>query len=510
MMNISNKMPQFPEPYWREISLPEFEKVTKNISVDVAIVGGGITGITAGYLLQKEGLKVAILEADNLLNGTTGHTTAKVTAQHGLIYDELIQHFGEDHAKRYYQSADQSLQFIKNLIQEKNIECDFSQEDAYIFATSELYKNKIQKEAEAYQKLGIAGELASSIPFEIEIKTALSMKNQAQFHPLKYFKQLVLDFVEAGGAVYEATTASDIEEDGDYPKVMTRDGHRVACKHVIIASHFPFFDKKGLYFARMYPERSYAIGIKAKKPYPGGMYVSVDDPIRSLRYTPINGENLIIIGGENHKAGHGPDTLEHYEALAQFAEKTVGIEDFKYRWSTQDLVTLDKLPYIGPITAEKPHILLATGYRKWGMTNGTTAAQLLADTILEKENPYRDLFSPSRGLQADPSLKSAISYNIDVAGQLIKGKIDVPNKNPETLKEDEGSVVIVSGKRAGAYRDLEGQLHIVDTTCTHMGCECEWNSGDRTWDCPCHGSRYTYDGNVIEGPTKKPLKKIDI
>jgi glycine/D-amino acid oxidase-like deaminating enzyme/nitrite reductase/ring-hydroxylating ferredoxin subunit len=508
MTTSSNAMPQFPEPYWREVTFPPFEKLTNDLSVDVAIVGGGITGITAGYLLAKEGLKVAILEAGTILNGTTGHTTAKVTAQHGLIYDEFIQHFGEEKARLYYQSADSALQFVKNTIQEKNIDCDFSEEDAYIYSITDEYANKIQKEADAYHKLDINGSLFTSIPFDIPVKNALMMKGQAQFHPLKYLKQLVLDFMEADGMIFEQTTATDIEE-GDNPKIITREGHRVSCKHVIIASHFPFFDKQGLYFARMYPERSYVIGIKAKKPYPGGMYVSVDDPVRSLRYTPVNGEPLVLIGGENHKTGQGPDTLLHYLALEAFAEKTLGIQDYVYRWSTQDLTTLDKIPYIGPITAEKPQILVATGYRKWGMTNGTTAAILLADTILEKKNPYQELFSPSRLKKADPDIKKFISINTDVAGHLLKGKLEFVSKDLNDLKNDEGSVVMVNGERAGAYRDPDGQLHIVDTTCKHMGCECEWNHGDRTWDCPCHGSRYSYDGEVIEGPTKKPLKKIE-
>lgn len=508
MTTSSNTMPQFPEPYWREISLPPFEKLTEDLSVDVAIVGGGITGITAGYLLRKAGLNVAILEAGNLLNGTTGHTTAKVTAQHGLIYDEFIQHFGEEKAKLYYQSADRSLQFVKKMIQEKGIDCDYSVEDAYLYSTTQEYSRKIEKEAEAYQKLNMNGSLLPSIPFNFPINNALMMKDQAQFHPLKYLKQLVLDFKDAGGLIFEQTTATDIEEESN-PKVMTRDGHRVSCQHVIIASHFPFFDKQGFYFARMYPERSYVIGIKAKNPYPGGMYVSVDDPVRSLRYTPVNGEPLVLVGGESHKTGQGPDTMLHYLALEAFAEKTFGIEDYVYRWSTQDLITLDKMPYIGPITAEKPQILVATGYRKWGMTNGTTAAMLLADTVLGKENPYQDLFSPFRLKKADPDIKNFISYNADVAGHLLKGKLEFVPKDPSDLKNDEGSVVMVNGERAGAYRDQDGKLHIVDTTCTHLGCECEWNHGDRTWDCPCHGSRYSYDGEVFEGPTKKPLKKIE-
>src|SRR4051812_47997716 len=215
MTNSSHTMPQFPEPYWREVTLPPFEKLTNHLDVDVAIVGGGITGITAGYLLRKEGLKVAILEAGTILNGTTGHTTAKITAQHGLIYDELIQHFGKEKAKLYYQSADRALQFIKKTIHEKSIDCDFSEDDAFIYSITDEYANKIQKEADAYQTLGIKGSLLTSIPFDIPIKNALMMSGQAQFHPLKYLKQLVLEFIEAGGLIFEQTTETDIEEGDD-------------------------------------------------------------------------------------------------------------------------------------------------------------------------------------------------------------------------------------------------------------------------------------------------------
>jgi Rieske Fe-S protein len=334
------------------------------------------------------------------------------------------------------------------------------------------------------------------------------MKEQAQFHPLKYLKKLAEDFIAAGGAIFENTTAVDIEE-GDTPTVMTRDGHRVSCKYLIMASHFPFYDKKGLYFTRMYAERSYAIGIKAKKDYPGGMYLSVDEPSRSLRFTPVNGEPLVIVGGESHQTGQGPDTLLHYLALESFADVHFGIKEYKYRWSTQDLITIDKLPYIGEITADNPRILTATGFRKWGMTNGTTAARLLSDMILEKENPYQKLFSPTRHFKADPTIKKLFTINADVAGHLLKGKLEYVGKDADDLHNDEGAVVMVNGKRAGAYKDTDGVLHIVDTTCTHLGCECEWNHGERTWDCPCHGSRYSIDGEVLEGPTHKPLKKID-
>ncbi|MBP3039409.1 FAD-dependent oxidoreductase [Bacillaceae bacterium Marseille-Q3522] len=506
MSDSSYTMPQFPESYWRQETFNDFEKLSQDLTVDVAIVGGGITGITAGYLLSQKGVKTAILEAGKILNGTTGHTTAKITSQHGLIYDELIQHFGEEKAKLYYFSTDDALRFIQKTAANKNIKCDLTEEDAYIYAVTDKYVSKIEKEAEAYQKLGIPGDLVSTIPFDIPITAALQMKKQAQFHPLKYLKALIGDYLQAGGVIFEQTTAMDIVEDAA-PQVITQNGYKVSCQYIICATHFPFHDKKGFYFARMYPERSYVIAIKAKKNYPGGMYISVDEPTRSLRSSPFGDEQLILVGGERHKTGQGPDTLLHYQALEAFAETTFGIKEYLYRWSAQDLTTLDKIPYIGAVTANSPTILVATGYRKWGMTNGTAAAMLLADIILDNDNPYKELFTPSR-FQPDPSLKEFVSINTNVAGQLLKGKLGFVRKTADDLEKDEGAAVIFNGKRAGAYKDLEGKLHIVDTTCTHLGCECEWNHGDRTWDCPCHGSRYSIDGAVIEGPTEKPLKRL--
>ncbi|WP_144552804.1 FAD-dependent oxidoreductase [Bacillus sp. X1(2014)] len=506
-MSSSEKIPQFPKTYWREIELPSFKKLTEDISVDVAIVGAGITGITAAYLLSKQGVKVAILEAGSVLNGTTGHTTAKVTAQHGLIYDEFINHFGEEKARLYFESHMNAMQFVESNVNEKGIDCDFSKQDAYIYAVTDEYKEKLVTEWEAYKRLNIDGALKDTIPFNIEVKAALMMRNQAQFHPLKYLKALLDEAVQAGCMVFENTTATDIQDDDQQSKVVTKSGFNVTCTKVIIASHFPFYDLPGLYFARMYADRSYAIGIKTDKEYPGGMYISADSPTRSIRYTPVNGENLIIIGGENHKTGQGIDTIAHFENLETFAEEVFGIKEYDYRWSAQDLVTLDKLPYIGPITSEREHILVATGFKKWGMTTGTMAGHLLADYALNNENPYKQLYSPSR-FQADPDLKSIVSTNVDVAKHLIKGKLEIVPGDPDDLSDGEGSVVMYNGKRAGAYKDENGKLYIVDTTCTHLGCECEWNHAEKTWDCPCHGSRYAYSGDVIEGPAKKALKLL--
>jgi glycine/D-amino acid oxidase-like deaminating enzyme/nitrite reductase/ring-hydroxylating ferredoxin subunit len=501
-------LPQFPEPYWRDsVNLPAFPKLNKDIKVDVAIVGGGISGITAAYLLAKEGIKVALIEADRILNGTTGHTTAKVTAQHGLIYDEFIEHLGEEKARMYYEAASDALQFIRNTICEHHIECDWTEEDAYVYTNSNQYISKIINEFKAYEKLGINGAFLENIALPIQIKAAVVMKNQAQFHPLKYLKKLVEQITENSGEIYEHTTAIDIER-GTKPKIVTRDGYKITCAHVIACSHFPFYDA-GFYFSRMYAERSYIIAAKTEKNYPGGMYISAEDPVRSLRYTNVNGEKLILIAGENHKTGQGVPMIQHYEALQAFGEEVFGIKEIPYRWSTQDFTTLDKVPYIGQMNVDTPNMLVATGYRKWGMTNGTAAALLLTDLVLKKENRYRELYTPSR-FYADPSVKKFISINTDVAKHLIAGKLEFALRKPEDLAPNEGAVVSVNGKRAGAYKDEQGKLYIVDTTCTHMGCELEWNSGDRTWDCPCHGSRFSIQGDIVEGPAKKPLNKLEL
>ncbi len=504
-----NQWPQFPEPYWREhLQFPSFQSLEEDITTDVTIIGGGISGITAGYLLSLQGVNVTIIEAGNILNGTTGHTTAKVTAQHGIIYDEFINHFGEEKAKLYYQASDSAREFIKQTVQELTINCDFEEHDAYIYTNSEKELSKLEKEATAYEKLGILGGLVDSMPLtKLPMIKALVMRGQAQFHPLKYLVPLTESIIKNGGQIFEQTTAVDIEE-GTNPKVITRNGKTITSNQVICCSHYPFKDTAGFYFARMYQERSYIVAVKSDEPYPGGMYISAETPTRSVRTTPMGNDNLLLLSGEGHKTGHGINTMEHYEALATFGKEVLGVTDIQYRWSAQDIYTLDKMPYIGHYTSGSDNIYLATGYRKWGMTNGTAAGIILSDLITKGSNPYAELFSPSR-FHADPDIKRFVEHNADVAYQLVKGKIGMNFKHPEEVSVGEGAHVKINGEKCGAYRDENGQLHVVNSTCTHMGCEVEWNDGERTWDCPCHGSRFTINGDVIEGPAEIPLKKVD-
>jgi glycine/D-amino acid oxidase-like deaminating enzyme/nitrite reductase/ring-hydroxylating ferredoxin subunit len=502
-------LPNFPKSYWlEELKNPTFKQLNENIEVDVVIVGGGITGITTAYLLLKEGLKVALLEAGKLLNGTTGHTTAKITAQHDLIYDEYISHFGIDKASLYFKANIEARQFIEDTIKEHQIECDFSIQDAYIYATTEEYARKLENEFDAYQKIGIDGGLSNDLPFDIQVKNLLSMRNQAQFHPLKYLSHLVKLIVDMGGILFEDTTAVNVENLEQKVKVLARNGKSVTGDYIVACSHFPFYEGTGLYSTRMHADRSYVLAVKTEKEYPGGMYISAEQPNRSLRSVKINGESAVLVGGDSHKTGQGKDTLEHYKALERFSQEVLNSKEILYRWSAQDLITLDKMPYVGAITTTQPNILIATGYRKWGMTNGTAAAGILRDIVLDRETPYVELYSPSR-FYADPSLKVFFRENLNVLQHLIKGKIEIPEHRIDTLSNDEGGVVSINGMRKGAYRDKEGKVHIVDTTCTHIGCEVNWNHGDRTWDCPCHGSRFSYTGDVIEGPAEKPLQRHD-
>ncbi|MBW7454279.1 FAD-dependent oxidoreductase [Paenibacillus sepulcri] len=504
------ELPQLPESYWRHsIQLPDYPRLEEDTSTDTVVIGGGIAGITTAYRLAEAGVNVVLLEADSLLGGTTGHTTAKLTAQHDLIYAQLIKDLGEEQARLYYEANRDALDFVRHTIKSLDIDCGYSEQDAYLYAQTVDTLTKLHDEAEAYAKLDIPGGYIDKIPLDVPTHGAIVMHNQAQFHPLQYLSALLPRITEAGGRIYEHTTAVDVEN-GEEPVVITKDGHRVKASHVVVCSHYPFIDRHGFYFARLHAQRSYVLGVRMadEEPFPEGMYLSADDPKRSIRTaSTMNGEKLVLIGGENHKTGQGLCTIQYYEALRDYAVRHFNVASIPYRWSAQDLLTLDKVPYVGAVTSGMPNVQLASGFGKWGMTGGTAAAMMLSDSIVGRGNPYLELYTPQR-FHARASMKNVISENANVAKYLIAGKLEMVHKHVEELPQGEGGVVSFNGKRAGAYKDPDGILHLVDTTCTHMGCELDWNNGDQSWDCPCHGSRFSYDGEVIEGPATKALKKL--
>lgn len=493
-----------PESYWiASTQDTNYPSLDKDIKVDLVIIGGGMVGMSCAYQLRNEGLNIAILESRSILQGTTGYTTAKITSQHSLIYNKIINSMGESLAKQYATANENAISEIKKIIDENGIECDYENQSAYIYAQKEENIKKIEEEVKAASSLGIKATFVKDIPFSIPIKGAVRFDNQAQFHPRKYLLALSQVIQNKGVKIYEKSRVVTLDENDEGYILTTSNGNNVLANKVIIASHYPFYNKHGMYFARIYVERDYVVAIKAKEKFPGGMYINAEEPVRSLRSHPTDDGELILVVGESHKTGQGEDTNDHYKSLMNFADEIFTIEDIPYRWSTKDCMTLDGIPYIGNYTVNTPNLYVATGFGKWGMTNSTVSSLLLKDLITGKESPFADVYNPSRKTII-PSAKEFIVQNANVAGQLLDGKLSTFPNDVE-LENGEGKVVEKDGKRAGSYKDNNGKIHLVNTTCTHMGCELNWNNGEKSWDCPCHGSRFDVDGDVLEGPAVSPL-----
>jgi len=494
-----------PRSYWMDsVKFSNYEKLNSNIKTDVAVVGGGIAGILTAYLLSRQGVKVTIFEADKILRGTIGHTTAKITSLHDLRYQKIDQLMSREFARQYADANETAIRMIRSIAEENNIDCDLNTESSYVFTQRDDYIEKIEKEAKIASELGIAASYTDKIPLSINIKAAVRFDNQARFHPLKFLLPLSEKIISGGSQIYEQTRIADLEIENNAFILKTADEYKITADKVIIASHYPFYNKAGFYFARLYPERSYVIAVKAAEKYPGGMYINAEDPARSIRSQETeNNEELYLIGGEHHKTGQGEDTINHYKALADFANQHFTVKDIVCRWSTQDCMSIDDVPLTGQFVSEIPNLFVATGFNKWGMTNSMASAILLKDIILNIPNSWKDVYSPSRHTIM-ASIKNFVVENANVAKELIKGKLESIDDDID-IKPGEGKVVEINEQRAGAYRDEEGKLHIVNTTCTHMGCELNWNSAEKSWDCPCHGSRFSFEGDVIEGPAVRRL-----
>lgn len=501
-------LPKYSSSYWKQQEeIQTYPALEENIDADAVVVGGGIAGLLTAYNLCKAGRKTVLLEGTKLLDGTTGFTTAKITAQHDVMYDELIQNKDEETARAYYEAQTEALKMIEALIHTENIDCGYKKQDAVLHAGTSKGKKELRQEKKAYEKLGIDHEFSefSDLPFHTE--AALVMKDQAHFHPVQFLKQIAEKIVEMGGKIYEGTTAVDFK--GKDPVVVeTRNGGTVTCAHLVIATHFPFKDSAGMYFSRLHPSRSYTIAVKTKSAIPEGMYLGFDEPSFSLRHAEAEGEKLAIIGGESHKTGTSENTLAHYQRLMEFAVQEFGAYEVVHRWSSQDLKSLDGVPYIGQAVTGTPNVYVATGFKKWGMTNGMAAASLLTDIITGQDNKFAPLFDPRRTHAKVQDGLTLMKETMDDGKQMVKSHLKRKEEDVESLEKDEGAIVKVNGKKTGAYRDEHGELHLVNPICTHMKCGVEWNNAERSWDCPCHGSRFSTSGEVIEGPAYTPLEQV--
>lgn len=469
---------------WRETCEIEKRKpLNENIETEIVVIGAGMTGILTAYYLQKEGRKVVVLEAKETGSGQTQNTTAKVTSQHGLIYHSLLKQYGKEKAQQYALANETAIYEYQNIITDLRIDCDFEHKTSYIYSKS---RKELEEEAKAASLLGLPAVLTKEeLPLPFPVWGAVEFQNQAQFHPLKFLKAISKTI-----RIYEHTKVEKVEQH----KIITKQGS-VKAEKIIFACHFPFIDFPGMYFARMHQERSYVLALKYA-PQVNGMYMGAEKGDYSFR----NYGEYLLLGGMGHRTGKNAGS---YEALQNTAKKWFPNSQEICRWSAQDCMTLDKIPYIGQYSKKNPDWYIATGFQKWGMTTAMTAALILRDLICGQKVFYKDVFSPSRFSVANlPALVNETGHSIKGLGKRL---FFVPGKETEDILLGQADVIMYKGKKVGIYKDTKGEIYAIDIRCPHLGCQLEWNAAELSWDCPCHGSRFDYQGNLLNNPAQKNI-----
>lgn len=494
--------------YWLDtVHGKEHPSFSGDKKCDIAVIGAGFTGITAALLLSKTGAQVTVIEADRVGKGTSGHATVKVTLQHSLKLNSL----GEKKAEAYYKANKAGFDRIAEFIKEYNIDCDFESRPAYVYTRDDEDIPQIEKEERMYETLGIAGGVTEDTGLPFKVKRSIVMDNQAQFHPVKYIYALADEFVKSGGSIYENTKAVGFERDGEC-RVRTENGI-LRAKSVIFATNYPLVEFPGLFFLKLHQERSYALCTKAGDFYVPGMYINVKEPVNSIRMHKLNGEDRLILAGYGHRTGKDSDDITGYDRLRD-ALKT----DFKdacqtpdYEWSAEDSQTLDGIPYVGAIYDKQPNVYVASGYEKWGVTNSAAAALMLSDEIAGTnyiDCEYREKFDPLR-FTPGASAKNFFIHAGNVAMGFTSDNALIFSGKYDDLERGEGAVLRVDGKAQAIYRDPSGEIHAYSVHCPHLGCTLEYNKADNSFDCPCHGSRFTMYGDILNGPAKEPLKRLE-
>ena len=491
--------------YWVDsVDLPSYPSLTEDVEVDVCLVGAGIVGITTAVLLKRAGKRVAVVEMDGVVRGATGYTTAKVSSTQSTIYRQLIEEHGEDTAIAYAAAQEAGLAQVRAFVDE-GIDCDFETKPNYVYSESPDEIDTIRNEVEAAQKAGLECSFVTHVDLPYDVAGALRQEGQAQFHPVKYLAHFLTELTQDGSLIFENSRVTDVDE-SDPLVVKTAEGS-VTAADVVIATGYPILDR-GLYAPRVHPKRSYAIsGVVPRDKLVDGMHISVDEPTRSLRTIHDGKRVLLLVGGEGHNVGQEDETEKHYENLESWAKERFDMQEITHRWATQDGVTVDEVPYVGTLRRGSEHLFTATGFRKWGMTNGTTAGMLIADMILGRDNPFAPLYDPHR-ITLRQSISKFVKENVKVARHLVGDRISHPRGATfDELRPGEAGVVGAGLSGVAAYRDENGDLHAVSAVCTHLGCLVNWNPAEKTWDCPCHGSRFGYDGKVIQGPAVHDLER---
>ena len=477
-----------------------------NTSVDVAVLGGGITGLTAAVLLKRLGKTVAVIEAQRIAEGVTGHTTAKITSQHKLIYDTLIKGHGEQKARLYAEANEAAIDRIEAFVNEQSIDCDFGHLPAYVYTEDADVLSQLEAEVAAAQTVGLPASFVSEVPLPFPIKGAVRFENQAQFHIRKYLLPLAEEIPGEGSHIFENTRAVNVKE-GVRCRVETDRGH-VFAKDVIVATHIPF-TFKGQFWGKATPQREYGVSARIESTRAlEGMFISAESPTRSVRTAPKEEGLSLIVVGEAHKTGEEPDTERRYRNLEEWARERFGVTVFENRWSSQDYSSFDGLPYVGRIGARSEHVYVATAFAAWGITNGTAAAMLLSDLIGGKENRWADLYDSTR--TSPFGAKSLYEEGASQAMHFFKDRFEGATEVASAIAPGEGRIVGRPGDQTAVYRDSQGEIHAVSARCTHLGCIVSWNPAETSWDCPCNGSRFPVEGEVLQSPAVRELEKKEL
>lgn len=472
--------------WYQTADLTPRDPLRQDLETEVAVIGAGLTGCLTAYFLQQQGIPVIILEADRIGSGQTGHTTAKITLQHGPCYHKLIQNFGLDRAKQYAVANQNAIVQYRELIHRRHIACAFTELPAYLYTAFQV--DLLRREEAAAQQLGIHAEFTANPALPFPVAGALRFEAQAQFHPLQFLNAIAADLT-----IYEQTRALTVHKH----KIETTRG-TVTAKHIVFATHFPFLTVRGAYPLRMYQERSYLLALEQAS-LPDGMYLGIDPGGFTLR--PY--DRFVLFGGGSHRTGKNT-AGGIYSILRQHASRYWPESREVAHWSAQDCMPLDGVPYIGQVASERPNWYVATGFQKWGMTSAMVAALRICDMICETHHTDYDLFSPQRTFVA-ASAKNLGTNSLEAIKGIGLTYFSMPKQSADQLPRGHGGIVTLHGKKVGVYKDADGKLFPVSVRCPHLGCQLEWNPDESSWDCPCHGSRFDIHGKLLDNPAQEDL-----
>ena len=487
----------------------KFPKLEKDIETEVCVIGAGLLGLTTAYYLCKNNITVTVVEAESEIGlKVSGNTTGKITSQHGLYYEHLIKDYGEKFAWKYWEANEKAITDIKNIIDENNIECDFSWQDSYVYTTLQDEVSKVKDEVEAVKRIGGKAEFVTKTDLPFTIQGAIKFSNQAQFDARKYMLGLANQITKQNWQIYVETRVQDIAKKGKEYVLITKNAN-IKAKKVVIATHYPFISAPGFYFLKMYQSTSYGLAVDTKTNLFDGMYINVKEPIYSFRTATYNGKKVLVVVGADHKTGETIENDNNYAILEKRVKELYPQSEILFRWNTEDCIGLDKIPYIGEFSTIMPNVYVGTGFKKWGITSSNVAARIITDKILGKNNKYADIFNSKRlkpiknRWEMQNMLKqTVISFAFE--------KADIPIGTIEQIPIDNAAIINIDGTNVGIYKDTSGNIFSVKPVCSHLGCTLTWNNLDKTWDCPCHGSRFDYMGNNIYDPANKGLELINI